>query len=81
MCKEMRLKSGKHISATNCENFSRALERAYKMFIVHHNKTEASRKEFKRAAIMHEIFGEKKNIFPEVVLSRKSISIIPKKKQ
>ncbi|KAJ8929174.1 hypothetical protein NQ314_018157 [Rhamnusium bicolor] len=44
--KEIKIKTGKNITPTNCENRWKVLERAYKKYILNINTTGSARKEF-----------------------------------
>ncbi|KAL1509937.1 hypothetical protein ABEB36_004601 [Hypothenemus hampei] len=75
--KEMKRKTGKNITPTNCANRWRVLERAYKKYVADSNKTGAARKQFEYSEIMNNILGKKKNVHPELLLSSTTIDPMP----
>lgn len=79
IAKEVRYKTKHNVTAANCENRWKHLERAYKKFIDNNKKTGRGRKDFEYAEIMEEILGKKRNINPVVVLSSDTISSLPEK--
>ncbi|KAK5642889.1 hypothetical protein RI129_003155 [Pyrocoelia pectoralis] len=64
-------------SPANCENRWRVLERNYKKIVDNNNKTGRGRQCFEFQKEMDEIFGKKRNIHPELLLSSDSIHVIP----
>ncbi|KAJ8960689.1 hypothetical protein NQ314_006035 [Rhamnusium bicolor] len=74
--KEIKIKTEKNITPTNCENRWKVLERAYKKYILNINTTGSARKEFEYADVMHNILGKKKNIHPEILLSSETVDVI-----
>lgn len=77
IAKEMRHKLRKNVTAINCENKWRVLERAYKKYIADTNQTGAGRKEFEYAEIMTEILGKKRNVHPEILLAADTVDNMP----
>ncbi|CAG9827335.1 unnamed protein product [Diabrotica balteata] len=65
----------------NCLNRWRLLERNYKKFVDNQNKTARGRKYFEYEKEMDQIFGNKKNVNPEILLSSDTYHIIEEKKQ
>lgn len=65
------------VTASNCENRWRVLERNYKKFIDNKKQTGAGRNVF--ANEMEDILGKKKNINPTIVISSETITKPPKK--
>lgn len=74
IAKELRFKTKQNISAANCENRWKHLERTYKKFIDNNNKTGRGRKDFEYAEIMDEILGKKRNIHPVLLLSSDTVT-------
>ncbi|XP_074026338.1 uncharacterized protein [Leptinotarsa decemlineata] len=62
-----------NVTASNCHNRWKVLERNYKKFVDNQNKTGRGRKYFEYQVEMEEIFGKKKNINPEVLLSSETV--------
>ena len=62
-----------NVSAANCENRWRVLERKYKKFLDHNASTGRGRKDFEYEETMRDILGQKKNIIPEVLLDSSTI--------
>lgn len=60
-------------NASHCENRWRVIERNYKKFVDETNKTGRGRKLFEYTVEMEEIFGNKKNINPELLLSNETV--------
>nr|XP_022910901.1 uncharacterized protein LOC111421939 [Onthophagus taurus] len=54
-----------NVSANNCDNRWRVLERNYKKCIDNAHKTDRGRKCFEFETEMNEVFGKKKNIIPK----------------
>ncbi|KAI4463218.1 myb/sant-like dna-binding domain [Holotrichia oblita] len=63
-------------SAAHCENRWRVQERNYKKFVDNNNSTGRGRKCYEYAEAMENIFGKKKNIYPEILLSANTVSTI-----
>lgn len=66
-----------NVSPSNCENRWRVLDRNYKKFVENKNLTGRGRRCFEYAEEMAEIFGKKRNIHPEILLSSDAV-IMPK---
>lgn len=62
-----------NLSAQNCENRWRVLDRGYKKFVDNKTKTGRGRKFFEFEKEMEDIFQKKKNIHPEIVLSSETL--------
>ncbi|CAG9773209.1 unnamed protein product [Ceutorhynchus assimilis] len=71
--KEMQQLTKTRVTATNCENRWKVLERNYKKYIDNENSTGRGRKFFEYAEVMHNILGKKKNIHPVLLLSADTI--------
>ncbi|CAG9840740.1 unnamed protein product [Diabrotica balteata] len=71
------------ITATpnNCLNRWRVLERNYNKLVDNQKKTGRGRKYFEYEKEMDQIFGNKKNVNPEILLSSDTYHIIEEKKQ
>ncbi|KAL1490028.1 hypothetical protein ABEB36_013940 [Hypothenemus hampei] len=65
----------KNITAANCSNRWKVLERGYKKFIDNNNKTGRGRHSFEYAEVLHDILGKKKNINPALLLSSETIHV------
>lgn len=72
--KEFNLK----LTPSQGENKWRTLLRAYKTVIDNNNKTGRARKTFEYQAELDDIFGKKKNIYPQILLSDETVVDIPK---
>ncbi|KAL1501955.1 hypothetical protein ABEB36_007178 [Hypothenemus hampei] len=72
--KELQVTLKQKVSCNNCENRWKHLARSYKKYKENMNKTGRGRKDFEYAIEMNEIFGEKRNINPILVLSSDTIS-------
>lgn len=59
----------------NCENRWRVLDRNYKKYIEQKNSTGQGRAYFEYAEEMEELFGKKKSIKPQLLLSTETISV------
>lgn len=79
IAKELRHKTKQNITAANCENRWKHLERTYKKFIDNNNKTGRGRKDFEYAEIMDEILGNKRNIHPAILLSSDTVNAMEAK--
>ncbi|KAL1516161.1 hypothetical protein ABEB36_000080 [Hypothenemus hampei] len=71
--KELQVTLKQKVSCNNCENRWKHLARSYKKYKENMNKTGRGRKDFEYAIEMNEIFGEKRNINPILVLSSDTI--------
>lgn len=74
IAKELQYKTNQNISAANCENRWKHLERMYKRYIDNNNKTSRGRKDFEYADIMETILGKKRNIRPVLLLSSETVT-------
>lgn len=70
---EVNRQHNKNVTASHCENRWRVIERNYKKYIDDNNKTGRARKIFEYSTEMDEIFGGKRNVNPEILLSSSSI--------
>ncbi|KAJ4425444.1 hypothetical protein ANN_28059 [Periplaneta americana] len=73
IAKELSEVLKKKITDNNCENRWRVLERNYKKYVDGKNSTGNGRKFFAYAEEMDELYGQKKNIRPEVLLSSETV--------
>ncbi|KAF2880861.1 hypothetical protein ILUMI_25316 [Ignelater luminosus] len=63
-------------TTANCENRWRVVDSNYKKYINNNGKTGRGRKNFEFLSEIKEIFGQKKNIDPDTVLSSETVSAI-----
>lgn len=66
-----------NVTGAQCENRWRVLERNYKKYVDNNKKTGRGRKTFEYAEEFDEIFGRKRNIHPELLLTEDSAIEIP----
>lgn len=71
---ELKSNFNVNVTAANCENRWRVLERNFKKYVDASNKTGSGRRQFGYADEMNEILGKKKNVCPEILLSSTSVS-------
>ncbi|KAI4456758.1 myb/sant-like dna-binding domain [Holotrichia oblita] len=69
LAEEISTQTERHFSPQHCENRWRVLNRNYKKYIDNKNKTGSGRRYFEFAEEMGELFGNKTNIYPELLLS------------
>lgn len=72
--KELQYLTKTKITAANCDNRWKVLERSYKKYIDNSKKTGRGRKNFEYADIMNDILGAKRNIHPVILLSSDTIN-------
>lgn len=72
---------GTNFLPANCENRWRVIERNYKKYVDDSQKTGRGRKVFEYANEMDEIFREKRNINPELLLSSDTTDHLPRERQ
>ncbi|KAI4471416.1 myb/sant-like dna-binding domain [Holotrichia oblita] len=75
----MTAETGKKITASNCENRWKHLERMYKKYIDNNKQTGRGRRDFEYAEVMDDILGHKKNIKPLILLSSNTVSSLTEK--
>lgn len=73
IAKELRNKTKQNITASNCENRWKHLERTYKKITDNNKKTGRGRKDFEYADIMQEILGKKRSINPVILLASDTV--------
>ncbi|XP_072380299.1 uncharacterized protein [Diabrotica undecimpunctata] len=63
-----------NLNACHCENRWRVIERNYKKYIDESKKTGRGRKTFEYSDELDEIFGQKRNVNPELLLSNETVA-------
>ncbi|KAL1496999.1 hypothetical protein ABEB36_008032 [Hypothenemus hampei] len=77
---QLELTLKQKITASNCENRWKHLERTYKKYVENNNKTGRGRKDFEYATEMNDVLGQKKNVNPIILLSSDTV-VQPKEKE